>query len=70
MRHLFPLVTMLSLATPALAQTIDEPGAAQLRESLSRYVGQTAFDKGVLHITLPRPPASRPQSRRIEIRTA
>ena len=28
-----------------------------------------AFDKGVLHITLPRPPANRPQSRRIEIRT-
>lgn len=50
MRHLFPLVPMLALATPAMAQTIDDQGAAALRDSLARYVGQTAFEKGVLKV--------------------
>lgn len=52
MRHLLPLVTLLALATPATAQTVDESGAIELRQSLSRYVGQTAFDKGVLKVAL------------------
>lgn len=50
MRHLFPLVSLLAMATPAMAQTIDEQGASALRDSLARYVGQTAFDKGVLKV--------------------
>lgn len=50
MRHLFPLVPMLALATPAMAQTIDDQGASALRDSLARYVGRTAFDKGVLKV--------------------
>ena len=51
MRRILPLVSILAFASPALAQAIDAQGAAQLQDSLSRYVGKSAFEKGVLKVT-------------------
>lgn len=50
MRHVLPLVSLLALSTPALAQTVDATGAAALQDALSRYVGKTAFEKGIIKV--------------------
>jgi hypothetical protein len=50
LRRILPFVSILAFASPALAQAVDAQGAAQLQESLSRYVGKTAFEKGVLKV--------------------
>lgn len=52
MRQIALLSSVLAFASPALAQAIDPPGAAQLQDSLSRYVGKTAFDKGILKVAI------------------
>lgn len=51
MRSILPLLFALS-ATPALAQTVDVSGADALKTSLARYIGSTAFDKGVVKIAV------------------
>lgn len=51
MRHALPVLLVLS-ATPAFAQTVDPAGADALKGSLSRYLGSTVFDKGVVAITV------------------
>ncbi|MEQ1951809.1 hypothetical protein [Mesorhizobium sp. CN2-181] len=50
MRALLPIL-IVAFAAPAAAQTVDGPGAAQLGETLSRYVGKTAFDKGIVKVS-------------------
>jgi len=52
LRHILPLVSIFAFTSPAFAQAVDPQGAAQLQESLSHYVGKTAFDKGVLKIAV------------------
>ncbi|MGE3363334.1 MAG: hypothetical protein AB7I34_07745 [Rhizobiaceae bacterium] len=52
MRYVALLSSVLAFASPALAQAVDQAGAAQLQDSLSRYVGKTAFEKGVLKIAV------------------
>lgn len=51
MRHTLPILLVLS-ATPAFAQTVDTAGADALKTNLSRYLGTTAFDKGVVAIAV------------------
>lgn len=51
MRHTLPILLVLS-ATPAFAQTVDTAGADALKGSLSRYLGSTVFDKGVVAIAV------------------
>ena len=50
MRYLCPTLLIVALATPASAQVIDAPGAAQLSQSLSRYISQAAFDENIVKI--------------------
>ena len=50
MRQLFALLPIIALSATASAQTIDAQGAAQLSESLSRYVSEAAFDKRIVKI--------------------
>jgi hypothetical protein len=52
MRHVLPLVSMLCLASPAVAQTVDQAGADQITGNLSRYVGKTAFDTGIVKVAV------------------
>ncbi len=49
MRHVLPVLFALS-ATPALAQTVDSAGADALGANIARYIGQAAFDKGLVGI--------------------
>lgn len=51
MRYALPFLFALS-ATPAFAQTVDISGAEALQANIARYVGTTAFDKGVVKITV------------------
>ena len=50
MRRILPILTVVAFSSPAFAQTVDAQGAAQLGETLSRYVGKTAFDKGIVKV--------------------
>ncbi|MFI0844248.1 hypothetical protein [Mesorhizobium sp. IMUNJ 23232] len=49
MRVLLPIL-IVAFAAPAAAQTVDGPGATQLSDTLSRYVGKTAFEKGIVKV--------------------
>ena len=51
MRYVLPFLFAFS-ATPALAQTVDVSGAETLTANVARYIGTTAFDKGVVKITV------------------
>jgi hypothetical protein len=50
-RRALPILLVLS-ATPAFAQAVDTAGAEALKSSLSRYLGTTVFDKGVVAIAV------------------
>ncbi|MDQ6437618.1 hypothetical protein RB623_26495 [Mesorhizobium sp. LHD-90] len=50
MRALLPIL-VVAFAAPAAAQTVNASGATQLGETLSRYVGKTAFDQGIVKVT-------------------
>lgn len=52
MRRVLPIAAILAFTAPAMAQTIDDQGAAQLTDTLKRYVSQAAFDKGVLKVSV------------------
>jgi len=52
MRYIVPVVAVLTLASPAAAQSVDATGASQLTEDLKRYLGQTAFEKGIVAVAL------------------
>ncbi|TGQ79407.1 hypothetical protein EN850_19380 [Mesorhizobium sp. M8A.F.Ca.ET.207.01.1.1] len=43
--------TALLLSAPAFGQTVDNQGAKQLSDDLSRYVGKQALDKGILKVS-------------------
>lgn len=49
-RYALPLLSIVALSYPALAQTVDNHGANELKASLSRYLGSTVFDKGAIRI--------------------
>lgn len=51
MRYGLSLLLALS-ATPVFAQTVDVSGANALTDNLARYIGATAFDRGVVKITV------------------
>jgi hypothetical protein len=52
MRRVLPFLALLAVSTPAPAQTVDEAGANRIAENLSRYIGSTAFGKGVLDVSV------------------
>lgn len=53
MRRVLPFLIFLSVTTaPAPAQTVDDAGAARIVETLSRYVGRSAFEKRVLDVSV------------------
>ena len=51
MNRALPFAFLLALSAPAFGQTVDGPGAKQLSEDLSRYVGKQALDKGILKVS-------------------
>ncbi|QPC92707.1 hypothetical protein [Mesorhizobium sp. INR15] len=52
MNRALPFVFLLALSAPAFGQTVNAPGAKQLSDDLSRYVGKQALDKGVLKVSV------------------
>ncbi|MDX8506741.1 DUF2125 domain-containing protein [Mesorhizobium captivum] len=52
MKRILPLVAALAFTAPAVAQAVDSQGAKQLSDSLARYFGKQAFDKGVLKVSV------------------
>ncbi|WP_434722978.1 hypothetical protein [Mesorhizobium sp. RIZ17] len=52
MKRILPLAFALALSAPAFAQTVDNQGAKELSDNLSRYFGKQAFDKGVLKVSV------------------
>lgn len=52
MKRVLPLVFVLALSAPALAQTVDNQGAKQLSDNLARYFGKQIFDIGFLKISV------------------
>lgn len=53
MRRVLPFLIFLAATTaPAPAQTVDEAGAARIEQALSRYVGRTAFERGMLDVAV------------------
>lgn len=52
MNRVLPAVLVLALGAPAFGQSVDGEGAKQLSETLSRYVGSRAIDKGVLKVSV------------------
>lgn len=52
MRRVLPFLILLAVTTvPAPAQTVDDAGAARIAETLSRYIGRTAFEKRMLDVS-------------------
>ncbi|MCV3208549.1 hypothetical protein OHD62_27330 [Mesorhizobium sp. YC-39] len=51
MKRVLSLAFALAFGAPAFAQTVDNQGARQLSEDLSRYVGKQALDRGVLKVS-------------------
>ncbi|WP_376704279.1 hypothetical protein RQ479_04710 [Mesorhizobium sp. ISC25] len=51
MKRVLPFVLMLAFGTPAWGQVVDSPGAKQLSDDLSRYIGKKALDSGILKIS-------------------
>lgn len=51
LRYALPVLLVFS-ATPALAQSVDSAGADTLTANIARYIGSTAFDKGVVRIAV------------------
>jgi hypothetical protein len=49
-RRILPILSIVAFASPAFAQAVDPEGAAQLGEALSRYVGKTALEKGIVKV--------------------
>jgi hypothetical protein len=51
LRYVLPLVCLLA-APPAYAQAVDAAGADQITANLSRYLGSTVFEKGVVKVAV------------------
>ncbi|MER8529865.1 hypothetical protein [Mesorhizobium sp. M0814] len=52
MNRVLPVVFVLALSAPAFGQTVDEQGAKQLSQDLSRYVGKKAVDIGMMKVSV------------------
>ena len=50
MRRILTTVSALAICAPAFAQGIDSQGAAQLQKDVARYIGNQAFEKGVIKV--------------------
>ena len=50
MRRILPILSIVAFGSPAFAQAVDAQGATALSETLTRYVGKAAFDKGIVKI--------------------
>ena len=50
MRRLLAVVSFAVISGPVAAQTVDSRGAADLADTLSRYVSRAAFDLGVVKV--------------------
>lgn len=50
MRRLLLISCMMTATTPVFAQTIDAKGAKELAETLSKYVGKTAIENGIVNV--------------------
>ena len=50
MRQVLALISLVALGTPAIAQTVDSEGAKRLADTLSKYVGVTAFEKRIVKV--------------------
>lgn len=50
MRRILTTVSALAISAPAFAQGIDNQGAAQLQKDIARYLGNQAFEKGVIKV--------------------
>lgn len=50
MRRILTTVSVLAICAPAFAQGIDSQGAAQLQKDIARYIGNRAFEKGVIKV--------------------
>ncbi|TGW06868.1 hypothetical protein EN788_39860, partial [Mesorhizobium sp. M2D.F.Ca.ET.145.01.1.1] len=51
MRRILPVVLVFAVIVPAWGQAVDNRGAKQLSDELSRYVGKQALDKGILKVS-------------------
>lgn len=52
MRRVLPIFSILAFTTPAFTQSVDDAGAGRITESLSRYLGAAAFDKGMVKVSV------------------
>ncbi|TIP74783.1 MAG: hypothetical protein E5X53_12135 [Mesorhizobium sp.] len=52
MNRVLPAVFVLALSAPAFGQTVNDEGAKQLSENLSRYIGKQAIDSGFLKVSV------------------
>jgi hypothetical protein len=52
MKRATPIFLLLAFSTPALAQTVDGPGAKQLSDNLAHYFGKRPFDIGLVKISV------------------
>jgi hypothetical protein len=52
MRCVLPYLAVLAMLTPVSAQTVDEAGAGRIAGNLSRYIGSTAFETGVVTVSV------------------
>ncbi|WP_315928114.1 hypothetical protein [Mesorhizobium sp. SP-1A] len=50
MSRLLSAVLLMSLASPALAQTVDEKGAAELSGNFARYIGKQAIERKLVAV--------------------
>ena len=50
MRRVLTTVSALAICAPAFAQGIDAQGAAQIQKDIARYLGNQAFEKGVVKV--------------------
>lgn len=50
MRRILTTVSALAICAPAFGQGIDSQGAAQVQKDIARYLGNQAFEKGVIKV--------------------
>lgn len=51
-KRVLPFVLALAFGAPAFAQTVDNQGAKQLSDDLSRYIGSKVLDSGIIKISV------------------
>ncbi|RUW87861.1 hypothetical protein EOA35_33530, partial [Mesorhizobium sp. M8A.F.Ca.ET.023.01.1.1] len=51
MRRILPVVLVFAVIVPAWGQAVDNRGAKQLSDELSRYVGKQLLNEGILKVS-------------------